>query len=73
MTQQEIAAQKIKMYVLVVVGVVALIGSYAIGYFGPSDTRLTTMGSIVMTAIFFGCLFVAARMSFKQNKEGGSK
>jgi predicted MFS family arabinose efflux permease len=73
MTQQEIAAQKIKMYVIVVVGVAALIGSYAVGYFGPSNTRLTTMGSIAMTAIFFGCLFVAARMSFRLNKEGASK
>ena len=72
MTQQEIAAQKIKALILLGVGVAALIGSYAIGYLEPRNS-VSVMSAILLTAIFLGCVFVAGRMTLKLNKEGPSK
>jgi len=72
MTQQEIAAQKTKMYIIVGVGIAALIASNVIGYAGPSN-RGSVMTEIALTAIFFGCVFVAAKIAFKLNKETAAK
>jgi hypothetical protein len=72
MTQKEIAALKTQKFVMLGVGVVALISSFAIGYTGPSN-RVSVLTEIVLASIFFGCVYVAGRISFKLNKEGASK
>jgi hypothetical protein len=71
MTQQEIAAQKTRMFIMLGIGVAALICSFAIGYAGPSN-RLSVMTEIVLMAIFLACIFVAGRIEFKLNKKGTS-
>jgi predicted MFS family arabinose efflux permease len=71
--QQDIAAPKTRIFILVGVGIAALLGSYAVGYFGPSNNRLATLVSIGLTAIFLGCLFTAGMLALKRNRETASK
>jgi polyferredoxin len=73
MTQQDIAARKIRIFILVGVGIAALLGSYAVGYFGPGNNRLATLGAIGLTAIFLGCLFAAGMLALKHNRDTASK
>jgi predicted MFS family arabinose efflux permease len=72
MKQQEIATRKAKTFILLGVGVAALIGSYAVGYVGPRNS-VSVMSAILLTAIFLGCIFIAGRMVLKLNKETASK
>jgi predicted MFS family arabinose efflux permease len=72
MTRQEIAAQKNKAFVLLAVGVAALVASYAIGYLGPRSS-VSVLTAILLTAIFLGCMFAAAMIALKLNKEGAAK
>ena len=72
MTQEEIAAQKKTVIILLCVGVAALVFSYLAGYTGPR-TSVTALVQILMTAIFLGCMFAAGMKVVKLNKETGAK
>ncbi len=72
MTEQEIAMQKRTALTLLYVGIAALVCSYVIGYAGP-HTSVTVLVQILMTAIFLGCIFVAAMKAMKLKKENPSK
>jgi hypothetical protein len=72
MTEEEKAAQRKKALVLLGVGVVALLCSYGVGYAGPRSS-VSVLTEMVLTAIFLGCLFVAAMTVLKLNKEKASK
>jgi hypothetical protein len=71
-TEKEIAAQKTRMFVMLGVGIAALSASYAIGYVGQKNS-VSTMTEIMLTAIFLGCVFVAARIALKLNKQKTSR
>jgi hypothetical protein len=72
MTQDEIAAQKRKMFMVFGVGVASLLASYAIGYVGPR-TSVSTLTEVMLTAIFLGCILVGGTIAYRLNKETGSK
>jgi len=72
MTQEEIAARKVRAFIVLAVGIAALICSYIIGYVLPSNS-VSVMTAILLTAIFFGCMFVAARMAIQLSKDSASR
>ena len=69
MTQEEYAARRNKIYVVAAIGIAAFLASNAVGYLAPNKGLV----AILFTAIFLGCIFVAAMMAFKLNKEKTAK
>jgi hypothetical protein len=65
MTQDEFAARKRRITMVAGIGIFALLSSYTVGYAAPDKAR----AAMLLTAIFFGCIFIAARMAFKLKKE----
>jgi hypothetical protein len=72
MTEEEIAAQKTRMFTLLGVGFTSLIASYGVGYLGPR-TSVSKMTELMLTAIFLGCIFVAGKIALRLNKPTASK
>jgi len=72
MTQEEIAAQKNKMFVLCGVAVASLIASYAIGYMGLLNS-VSNLTALLLTAIFLACIFLAGRIALRLNRESASR
>jgi predicted MFS family arabinose efflux permease len=68
MTQEEVAARKFRIYLVAGVGIAALAGSYAVGYIEPHNGRF----ALLLTAVFLICVFLAATMAFRLNKESAS-
>jgi hypothetical protein len=69
MTQEEFATRKRRISMIAGVGVFSLLCSYTLGYAVPGNGQ----GAILFTAIFFACIFIAARMAFKLKKETAPK
>jgi hypothetical protein len=69
MTQEEFATRKFKIYLIAGIGIAAFIGSSLVGYVAPNRGQL----AILLTAIFFGCIFVATRMAYRLKKEAASR
>ena len=69
MTQDEFVARKRSITVVAGIGVFALLCSFTVGFTDPNNGRF----AILLTAIFLGCIFTAARMAFRLKKESASK
>jgi quinol-cytochrome oxidoreductase complex cytochrome b subunit len=69
MTQEEYASRRNKIYLVAAIGIAAFIASNAVGYLMPTKGLV----AILFTAIFLGCIFIAAMMAFKLNKERAAK
>jgi len=69
MTPEQFAARKTRIYIIAGIGVAAFIGSNTVGYFAPSKGLL----AILLTAIFLACIFAAAMMALRLNKETASR
>ena len=69
MTQKEIAARKAVIVTILVIGGAALMGSSTISYVMPRASGF----AIILTAIFFACVFSAGIMAIRLNKETAAK
>jgi hypothetical protein len=69
MTQEEYAARRTRIYIVAAIGIGAFVASNTVGYLAPNKGLV----AILFTAIFLGCIFVAAMMAFKLNKEKAAK
>ncbi len=69
MTPNEFAARKRHVTIIAGIGIFALLCSFTVGFTDPNNGRL----AILLTAIFFICMFTAARMLFRLKKESAAK
>jgi hypothetical protein len=65
MTQAEFVARKRKITMVAGIGIFALLCSYTVGYTSHDNAR----AAMLLTAVFFCCIFIAGRMAFKLKKE----
>jgi hypothetical protein len=69
MTREEFAARKLRINIIAGIGIFALLSSYTVGYVMPGNVPLM----ILLTAIFFCCIFIAGTMWYRLSKETSSK
>jgi hypothetical protein len=69
MTQDEFAARKRSINTIAGIGIFALLCSFTVSFTDPGNARF----AILLTAIFLGCIFTAARMAFRLKKESASQ